>query len=52
MVEQNAPIDHHPNCYQTTGVPADLPPGLCDCSILRMLDDDERGPHHPDGSVR
>lgn len=30
--------EHHPNCYQRTGVPADLPAGLCDCRVLRMLD--------------
>jgi hypothetical protein len=29
---------HHPNCYQRTGVPDDLPPDLCDCRVLRMID--------------
>ena len=30
--------DHHPRCYQNTGVPDDLPANLCDCRVLRMLD--------------
>ena len=30
--------EHHPKCYQRTGVPDDLPAGLCDCRVLRMLD--------------
>lgn len=30
--------EHHPNCYQRTGVPDDLPDNLCDCRVLRMLD--------------
>lgn len=30
--------DHHPNCYQNTGVPDDLPDDLCDCRILRVID--------------
>lgn len=25
---------HHPDCYQSTGVPDGLPPGLCDCRVL------------------
>ena len=32
--------DHHPNCYQSTGgIPDDLPEDLCDCRVLRMIDD-------------
>ena len=32
--------DHHPNCYQSTGrIPDDLPADLCDCQVLRMIDD-------------
>lgn len=30
---------HHPNCYQIVGVPDDLPDDLCDCRVLRMLDE-------------
>ena len=30
--------EHHLRCCQRTGVPADLPAGLCDCQVLRMLD--------------
>ena len=30
--------EHHPACYQSTGVPDHLPAGLCDCKVLRMLD--------------
>lgn len=30
--------DHHPRCYQNTGVPDDLPPSLCDCRVLRMIE--------------
>lgn len=29
---------HHPRCYQNTGVPDDLPDDLCDCRVLRMLE--------------
>ena len=29
---------HHPDCYQSTGVPDDLPSGLCDCRVLRMIE--------------
>lgn len=29
---------HHPNCYQNTGVPDDMPATLCDCRVLRMID--------------
>lgn len=38
--EHAAEVDagHHPRCYQNTGVPDDLPPGICDCRVLRMLD--------------
>lgn len=36
--ESDAHSGHHPKCYQSTGVPDDLPEGLCDCRILRMLD--------------
>jgi hypothetical protein len=32
---------HDPRCYQSTGVPADLPPDLCDCRIWRMIDNQE-----------
>ena len=32
-------IDHHPDCYQVTGVTHDMPAGICDCRVLRMLDD-------------
>lgn len=30
--------EHDPRCYQRTGVPDDLPSGLCDCRVLRMID--------------
>lgn len=30
--------EHHPKCYQNTGVPDDLPANLCDCRVLRMMD--------------
>lgn len=29
---------HHPRCYQNTGVPDDLPADLCDCRVLRMIE--------------
>ena len=29
---------HDPRCYQRTGVPADLPQTLCDCRVLRTID--------------
>ncbi len=29
---------HHPDCYQSTGVPDGLPPGLCDCRVLQMIE--------------
>lgn len=32
-------VQHHPRCYQNTGVPDDLPADLCDCRVLRMLDE-------------
>jgi hypothetical protein len=35
--------EHHPKCYQSTGVPDDLPAGLCDCKVLRMLDAADAG---------
>lgn len=32
--------EHHPKCYQSTGaIPDDLPPDLCDCRVLRMIDE-------------
>ena len=31
--------DHHLRCYQNTGVPDDLPANLCDCRVLRMIDE-------------
>lgn len=31
-------VGHHPNCYQNTGVPDDMPAGICDCRVLRMID--------------
>ncbi|TAJ21799.1 MAG: hypothetical protein EPO65_00430 [Dehalococcoidia bacterium] len=30
--------EHHPRCYQNTGVPDDLPGDLCDCRVLRMIE--------------
>ena len=30
--------EHHPNCYQVTAIPEDLPDDLCDCRVLRMID--------------
>lgn len=30
--------EHHPDCYQSTGVPDGLPAGICDCRVLQMLD--------------
>lgn len=30
--------DHHPRCYQNTEVPDGLPATLCDCRVLRMID--------------
>ena len=36
--EPRAWHDHHPRCYQNTGVPDDLPTGLCDCRVLRMVE--------------
>lgn len=29
---------HHPDCYQNTGVPDDMPPNICDCRVLRMIE--------------
>lgn len=36
---------HHPNCYQNTGVPDDLPDNICDCRVLRMLDAEKSASH-------
>lgn len=46
MVEQTAPKEHHPNCYQSKGVPQSLidvgaPASLCDCHIIRMIESGE-----------
>ena len=41
--------DHHPHCYQNIGVPDDLPDDLCDCRILRALQNPLIG---PDGFTR
>lgn len=30
--------EHHPKCYQRTGVPDDLPADLCDCRVLRTIE--------------
>jgi hypothetical protein len=30
--------EHHPNCYQNTGVPDDLPDDLCDCRVFRAIE--------------
>ena len=52
---------HHPDCYQSTGVPDDLPSGLCDCRVLRMIEAAApvippavacRTCEHPEGSDR
>lgn len=46
MSEHTAESDaHDPRCYQSTGVPDDLPPGLCDCRVLRMIDAETPDPH-------
>jgi len=36
--DEVAAAEHHPECYQCTGVPADMPADICDCRVLRMLD--------------
>lgn len=30
--------EHHPNCYQNTSVPDDLPDDLCDCRVLWAIE--------------
>ena len=41
-------MHHHPRCYQSTGnIPTDLPDDLCDCRVLRMLDEHKRAADLP-----
>jgi hypothetical protein len=31
-------VEHDPRCYQSVGVPADLPQDLCDCRVFQLID--------------
>lgn len=33
--------EHDPRCYQRTGVPDDMPANICDCGVLRAIDEAE-----------